>query len=227
MYLTLLIIISEIGISFAMLTGYRLTIGQTPWQPSRSYCDYCHRQLDWWQLIPVIGFPIQRGRCHFCHHPISPFLWCGELAGAMAVYSLANYQLVHDLELVAFILSLVFLSTTDYYAQLIYCVALLPVCLLIPLTMSCWFHLSWQCLLIVLTTAGFLFILSNGLGGLGGGDVEFIMVVLLITGPLKVAMTVLVASVLMLIWWLSQGESRQYRMPFFPALAIATCLMIP
>lgn len=226
MYLIFLIIISEIGTSFMMLTAYRLTVGQTPWYPRHSYCDNCQQQLHWWQLIPLLSFAIQRGRCYFCQQVISPFIFAGELVVAIATYKLANYQLLHDSELVVLLLTLIFLSTTDFYAQFIYCWGLLPLLLLIPLTQSCWFRLSWQDITILLVTLLFLITLSRGLGGLGDGDVELITILLLIMGPCKAAIIVLIASLLILGWWLIKANPGR-RLPFFPALAIGILFMIP
>jgi leader peptidase (prepilin peptidase)/N-methyltransferase len=36
----------------------------------RSYCPHCHRQLLWWENIPLLSFIILRGRCRTCHAPI-------------------------------------------------------------------------------------------------------------------------------------------------------------
>lgn len=38
---------------------------------ARSFCDTCHHSLAFWQLIPIIGVALQKGRCHFCQHKLS------------------------------------------------------------------------------------------------------------------------------------------------------------
>lgn len=224
MYLLFFILIALVGTSFVNLTGFRLTVNQTPWHPRHSYCDRCHRQLQRWQLIPVVGFIIQRGHCHNCQQPINPFMFINEVLIVVAIAWLTNYDLIHDVELLIFLLTLVFLATTDYYAQIIYSVALLPVFIMIPLTQSLWFQLDWPHLWIITGTLAFLTLLSHGCGGLGFGDVELIMIYLLILGPLKTAIVILVASLLMVGWWLVQSNCG--RMPFFPALTIAILFMI-
>ena len=57
------------GGSFAACMVTRYVHHQSPW--GRSACEHCHHQLTWWQLIPVVGVLIQRGRCAWCHQPIS------------------------------------------------------------------------------------------------------------------------------------------------------------
>lgn len=37
----------------------------------RSYCDHCKKQLSWYDLIPLVSFLFLRGKCRYCHFPIS------------------------------------------------------------------------------------------------------------------------------------------------------------
>lgn len=37
----------------------------------RSHCDYCKKTLQWLDLIPVLSFLIQKGRCRYCHRRLS------------------------------------------------------------------------------------------------------------------------------------------------------------
>lgn len=37
----------------------------------RSHCNYCGKKLNWYELIPIISFIIQRGRCRQCHNKLS------------------------------------------------------------------------------------------------------------------------------------------------------------
>ncbi|MDO8619050.1 MAG: prepilin peptidase [Candidatus Daviesbacteria bacterium] len=38
----------------------------------RSSCEYCHKQLKVWDLIPVISFLLLHGKCRYCHKSLSP-----------------------------------------------------------------------------------------------------------------------------------------------------------
>ena len=44
--------------SFINTVIWRLLNQISQFDPQRSYCDSCHQQLIWWQLIPVIGWLI-------------------------------------------------------------------------------------------------------------------------------------------------------------------------
>lgn len=37
----------------------------------RSYCNHCHRQLGWYDLIPIVSFLWLKGYCRYCKKPIS------------------------------------------------------------------------------------------------------------------------------------------------------------
>lgn len=54
---TINVIVSRFGNLQTFLTG-------------RSVCDHCGRRLAAWQLIPLLGFALQKGRCRFCRKVI-------------------------------------------------------------------------------------------------------------------------------------------------------------
>jgi len=37
----------------------------------RSYCPSCRKSLSWFELVPLVSFIVQRGRCRGCKEPIS------------------------------------------------------------------------------------------------------------------------------------------------------------
>src|SRR5574337_1009102 len=37
----------------------------------RSVCPRCHHELAWYDLIPLLSWLFLRGRCRYCHRPIS------------------------------------------------------------------------------------------------------------------------------------------------------------
>ncbi len=37
----------------------------------RSHCPYCKKTLSWFELIPIMSFILQKGRCRKCHKQIS------------------------------------------------------------------------------------------------------------------------------------------------------------
>ncbi len=68
-----IILIFLIGLavgSFANVLIDRLPQGESiVW--GRSHCDFCKRTLRWYELIPVLSYIIQLGKCRNCHKRLS------------------------------------------------------------------------------------------------------------------------------------------------------------
>jgi leader peptidase (prepilin peptidase) / N-methyltransferase len=68
----ILLLVLAVGLtmgSFANVLAYRLPLKKSLW--SRSACLHCHTPLAWYDLIPVLGYLILKGRCRHCRQPIS------------------------------------------------------------------------------------------------------------------------------------------------------------
>src|SRR5699024_7213420 len=65
----------------------------------RSYCPHCKKTLSWYELIPIVSFVIQNGRCRQCKQKISaiyPFveLLTGSLFALSFLYVGFEWELV-------------------------------------------------------------------------------------------------------------------------------------
>lgn len=56
--------------SFINVVVYRLNHHKSP-LVGRSFCPKCKHQLAWRDNIPLVSFALLRGRCRYCHAPIS------------------------------------------------------------------------------------------------------------------------------------------------------------
>ncbi|MCL4359663.1 prepilin peptidase [Patescibacteria group bacterium] len=56
--------------SFLNVVIDRVPLGKTILR-GRSHCDYCHTTLAWYELIPVLSWIIQSGRCRTCKRRLS------------------------------------------------------------------------------------------------------------------------------------------------------------
>jgi leader peptidase (prepilin peptidase)/N-methyltransferase len=64
--------------SFLGLAQYRVRLGQSlVWPPSS--CDHCGQRLPPWLNVPVLAWPLLRGRCRTCRAPIPLRYWVLEL----------------------------------------------------------------------------------------------------------------------------------------------------
>lgn len=193
---------------------------QSPCSPSRSICDVCQHQLSWWQLIPLIGFLLQRGRCYWCHSSITWFLPLTEFVTLITAYLALGSSWSFNLIIIITILTLAFLASTDYFSQTIYPLSLLG---LLPLMVI--FHQQINlCLFIELTVILlFLLMLQWLTKGLGTGDIEFIIITALIWGGESTAQIVLIGCSLTLIPAIIK---RGHRQPLIPGLALSFILKL-
>jgi len=54
------------AIKYKILKIKRADTGVRPYNKNRSFCDYCGRQLKWYENIPVISWLIQKGKSRCC-----------------------------------------------------------------------------------------------------------------------------------------------------------------
>ncbi len=160
----------------------------------RSFCDYCHRQLSWWENIPILSFIILRGKTHCCHrslswrYPVVEFV--GGLMGIFLLlgierrillfpfitsFPLSKLIMIVVISLL-FILSLLIFSYDLFY----YFIPLSQLIGVIVLSFIFWL-LSWPLEMGVLIGVGFnfglmllLYLITRG-KGLGLGDLLLVI----------------------------------------------------
>ena len=67
--------------SFLNATLYRLEKGYKYPKIIKqgSHCENCGKTLTWWELIPIIGYILIKGRCPKCGHKVDPYYPLSEL----------------------------------------------------------------------------------------------------------------------------------------------------
>ena len=75
--------------SFLNSLAYRLVKGEK-FLISRSYCPQCRKILTWYELIPVLSFILQKGKCLSCGNKISLRYPATELLAGFFTYYLAK-----------------------------------------------------------------------------------------------------------------------------------------
>ena len=188
----------------------------------RSFCETCLKTLTFWQLIPILGFLIQKGRCHFCNAKISLISTLNELFFG-SILALIALFLPPDTWLQAiFICSwLFYLSLFDLATHLVPITPLLlggslNVILFYP-TYSIF---EW----IVFSFSLLLLLIENFLGKLGIGDTFVIAFLALSLEPRELFFLLLCASLATLIYALFFKLSGE--LAFIPALFLGYLLTL-
>lgn len=190
------------------------TIGGESWVTGRSHCDYCRRQLKWYENIPIFSFLWLKGRCHSCRKPIGATHWLLEVLtgvlfvwwwwGGFLFFKLTQHPLtilqplfwlvVGMLLLTIFISDLKYLLILDSAVTGLFIVALLYRTYLFAagiMQPNDWWQM-WLISLAALTFFVLLNLLTKG-KGLGMGDVKLIFPLGLLLGWPRLLVAIQVA----------------------------------
>lgn len=211
--------------SFYLLLGNRLIKKQTIL--GHSYCDHCKHDLSLIEVLPLIGYLIQLGKCRYCKVKISFKYPLVELFGGLMV--LIGYQIYgfHSEFYVLMILYFVFLITivTDVQEMLVFDRIWLIGALLVIIV-----RIGDGNLLEYLISSVSLFMILYAISlvsskiyqkeALGGGDVKLYLFIGLTLSFLQGLLSLFIASFVALIYVVLTKRSKEAYLPLVPFLFI-------
>lgn len=185
--------------SFFNVVGLRVP-KNISFSTDRSYCPKCNEQLQWFELIPVLSYIIQKGKCRTCKTNISPIYPIIELfTGILFAFSFVKIgftvELITSLLLIS-MLMIIFVSDITYMLIpnkillffLPFFVVLKTISPLEP-----WYNS------IIGAAVGFgliAIIILVSKGGMGAGDMKLFGVLGIVLGLGNVLLTFFLASLL-------------------------------
>ncbi|MFQ6015156.1 MAG: prepilin peptidase [Anaerolineae bacterium] len=211
---------------FINLTADYLPQRQSPLQPPR--CPYCGQgrgALDW---LSTLSYALLRGRCAYCHAPIS-LRWPMVELGTTLLFAFLRQQYAFSLQLILvtlYVCILILVFVIDLEHRLVLNVVVLPaMALAIP---GSFFlpHLGLVSSLLGGLVAFGLFFLAALIypGGMGFGDVKLAAFIGLITGfPVVLAallIAVLMGGAIAAILLLARIRGRKSAIPYGPFLVL-------
>ena len=220
--------------SFLNCAAWRIARGES-FLKGRSRCPACGHVLGLVDLIPVFGWLLRRGRCHYCGARISPRYALTECAfAALSVLCLLRFDCsALCLRNYVFLSCLFCLSLADLDSFLIP-----DGCLILP-------ALAWALtapllplrdigfsLLSALLYAGGMLALSLIMDtllkkeSLGGGDIKLFAVMGLYLGPLVSLFALMLSCVLGLLFAFATRQGSGNPFPFGPAISAASAVML-
>lgn len=217
--------------SFYNVVGLRVP-KQEFFHQNRSYCFHCGQTLRWFELIPVLSFILQKGRCRHCQNTISYTYPTMELtSGIMFAFCYAYYGVGHELILALLLISLfhiVLVSDLRYMIipdKVLLFFLPLFVCYRIFFPLEPW----WSSLIggigafLVLTL---IIVISKG--GMGGGDLKLFSLLGIALGWKLVLLTfflsTLIGAVISGCLLMLGIISRKKPIPFGPFIVISAAI---
>lgn len=217
--------------SFFNVVGLRVPKGIL-FTSDRSYCPTCRHQLRTLELIPVISYITQKGKCRHCKSPVSSIYPLLEFSTGL-LFSYAFIHLGFTTELITALLlisMLMILFVTDTSYMLIpnkILIFFLPFFLLMSILspLDPWYDA------LIGATVGFVVlsgIILVSKGGMGGGDMKLFVVLGIVLGWKATLLTLFVASLLGVFIggaiMLIQKADRKQPIPFGPYIIVSTLL---
>jgi leader peptidase (prepilin peptidase)/N-methyltransferase len=232
LYLEVLIFILGLVMgSFYMVVGSRRPLNESILLP-RSHCDLCHHQLSWYELIPVISYLIQGGKCRNCHQKMSIFYPLMELLSGLLfllsflIYfpSFSYYNLFVAL-ILSSLLIIIFVSDFKFYVlldgPLIISITLIFILKLIFFNSQLAF-LSLGSGFIVFLIMYLIKVVGDHVfkrESLGGGDVKLSFLIGLTVGLRLSALSILFGSLLALPFaYFAILKNKEREIPYGPFL---------
>lgn len=215
--------------SFYNVVGLRVPEKKSIVTP-RSACPNCHHTLTALELIPVLSYIIQGGKCRQCQSRISPIYPIMELVTGM-LFALAPFVLGWSLELIVAwtmisLLVIIFVSDITYMLipdkiLIVFAGIFLLERLIVPLTP--W----WDSLLgAVIGFTLLLVIAIVSKGGMGGGDIKLFALIGFVLGTktmlLSFFLATLFGGIVGGIALLFKLIERKKPIPFGPFIALGT-----
>lgn len=204
---------------------------------SRSYCESCKKHLAWYELIPIVSFLLQRGRCGNCKVALSWWYPIAEMGTAL------NFALIPILfprqDLLFYIFLIVILSVfiVIFIADWKYGIIPFPMVVIGIVTSLGYYSLSQPDKLVHYLITGFvaalvfflIFALTKG-KGMGFGDVVFAFLMGLLLGfpsiVIGIYMAFLTGAIVSLILiLLKRKKYRGDTIAFGPFLIFATVMV--
>ncbi len=221
LYAILFFFLGSLLTSFFQVIAYRLPKKET--LLGRSYCPNCHVDLRLVDVLPLFGYLINRGKCHFCHEKISISYFLSELFGGI-LFTIAFLLTGFSLELIiAFIMILVLIteSVTDIekmeIVDSIWMIGIIPVIIIriIQSTLSQYLVSS----LVIFLVLFLMMVLGKKIAKkevLGGGDVKlYVFIGMVLSIPLSF-LSLFLASLFGVVFALIKKKKAEAYLPLVP-----------
>lgn len=221
--------------SFFYVVGSRLPKNESILKPG-SHCEYCNHELKWYELIPIISYLIQFGKCRKCKKHIT-FTYCliEIVTGLLFVIAYMLYGISYEFFAALILFSLLILIfVSDFKYMIILDSPLVIASILILGLKWCYFGFKTFGLSLIsgILIFGLMFLILK-IGNwvfkkesLGGGDVKLSFVIGVVLG-FKLSLAALILSSFLAFPYafavVYLGNKKE--LPFGPFLAAALTIV--
>ena len=235
LYLIIFFILGSLFGSFFTVIGLRLPKNEN-FTTTHSHCDSCGHELKLYEMVPILSYLLQRGKCRYCKEKIDILSTIIELfTGILFAISYYSFGFSYDLLIGLGIISLLMIIIVSDLTYLIIPDEVL-IFFSIYFVIFQFLRLGFVPGLIKIASGIFLFslmyvimLIGNKIlkkECLGGGDIKMMFVFGLILDPLLGTLTIFLGSFIALpISLILLYKNKEKVIPFGPFLLIALAII--
>ena len=234
--LIIFFIIGTVFGSFYNVVGYRLPKGESIIYPS-SHCPNCNNKLKTLELIPVLSYIFQKGKCKHCQTKISAFYPFFELlTGILFALAYIAFGLTPNLIIaLTFISMLIIIIVSDYKYMIINDEVLIFFGLILAIEIATIYSFNTLATHIVSAVLAFLtMFLIKKIGdflfkkeSMGGGDIKLMFIFGLVLGYPMAILSIFVGSLIGFpISLIMLNKNTEHIIPFGPFLALGAIIIL-
>lgn len=231
----LLFILGTIFGSFYLVIGTRLPLKENV-ITGRSRCDNCKHELKWYELIPIISFLIQGGKCRHCHKKISiNHLIIEIITGILFVFGYYKYNITYELFIYLVLVSVMILIFVSDFKYMIILDSTWIIGSILIIILKLLAYGTYSTLMSILSGIGLFIVMYiiKLIGdflfkreSLGGGDIKLSFLIGLSIGFRLGLIALIFASFLALPYAYAQIHlNKKNELPYGPFLISATVII--
>ena len=221
--------------SFFGVVGTRLPNKESIIKPN-SYCNNCKKELAWYNLIPLLSFVIQGGKCSFCKTKLSIKYFLYELlTGILYVIGYLIFDLSPELIIyITFVSTLVIVIISDIEYMIILDEVLIIGSILLVIELFIFKDLNFVLISLLSAVISFLGMWGIKLLGdfifkkesMGGGDIKLMFLIGLLFSLEGSLLTIFISSFIALPYaFIVLIRKKENIVPYGPFISIAAILL--
>jgi leader peptidase (prepilin peptidase)/N-methyltransferase len=223
--------------SFYHVVATRLAKGESLISPP-SHCPNCNHRLKWYELIPIVSYVIQLGKCRQCHKEIPlSYLIIEVVTGSL--FSVCYHKFGFSVDLIValiFVSSLITVIISDIEYMIILDEIIIVSSIIIMIVYLIGYGFSEVTASHIYSGVG-AFVTMYGIKiigdfifkkeSLGGGDIKLMFLFGLVLGYSTSIMTIFLATFIAFpIALVMLFTNKEHMIPFGPFLSIAALILI-
>lgn len=217
--------------SFAGLCADRLPVHKSV-ITGRSHCDHCDHVLAWYDLLPVVGYVLCKGRCRYCGKELKWTYPLEEMAGGvMACICYMHYgNSILTLSSFVIVMTLYVISIVDFKTMVIYDSTVIVLAIAGIVHVLCQGNVDIKHILISMMIISVPMYLINLFikNAFGMGDVELMAISGIFLTPMENVLAFMIGEFMcgvVCMYMLMNGRrDRNTHVPFAPYLSIGIVL---